>query len=262
MESVILIIDDNADIIEFLSDSLKPKYSVLWAYNGKGAFKILEQDTVHLIVSDIMMPVMDGFELCSRVKSDINYCHIPVILLTARKTLESRIEGLENGADAYIEKPFSPRHLLAQIDNLLTNRSKLKDFFASSPLTHIKSIAYSKTDEEFLEKITEIILSNLKNPDLDVEYLAKEMYKSRATLYRKISEICNLSPNELIKINRLKKAAQLITEGKLKMYEISDIVGFTSQHNFARCFFKQFNMTASEFQAKSHKDGLAPLISA
>ncbi len=165
--------------------------------------------------------------------------------------MESRIEGLEQGADAYIEKPFSPKHLLAQIDNLLTNRNKLKDFFASSPLTHIKSIAYSKADEEFLEKITDIISSNLKNPNLDVEFLAREMFMSRATLYRKISEVCNLSPNELIKINRLKQAAKLLTEGKFKLYEISDMVGFTSQHHFGRCFFKQFNMTASEFQAKS-----------
>jgi DNA-binding response OmpR family regulator len=252
MESVILIIDDNTEIIEFLSDNLKPKYNVLAAYNGQRAMQILEKETVHLIVSDIVMPVMDGFEVCNHVKSSINYCHIPVILLTARNTMDSRIEGLEKGADAYIEKPFSPKHLLAQIDNLLTNRNKLKDFFASSPLTHIKSIAYSKADEEFLEKITDVILSNLKNPNLDVEYLAKEMYMSRATLYRKISEICNLSPNELIKVNRLKKAAQLLTEGKHKMYEISDMVGFTSQHHFGRCFFKQFNMTASEFQAKSH----------
>jgi len=252
MDSVILIIDDNADIIEFLSDNLKSKYTVLSAFNGQGAMKILEHETVHLIVSDIMMPVMDGFEVCNRIKSDIHYCHIPVILLTARKTLESRIEGLEIGADAYIEKPFSPKHLLAQIDNLLSNRNKLKEFFANSPLTHVKSIAYSKADEEFLEKITDIILNNLKNPELDVEYLAREMYMSRATLYRKISEICNLSPNELIKIKRLKKAATLIIEGKHKMYEISDMVGFTSQHHFGRCFFKQFNMTASEFQSKNN----------
>lgn len=252
MESVILIIDDNVEIIDFLSDNLKPKYIVRSAYNGQTAMEILEHETVHLIVSDIMMPVMDGFEVCNKIKSNINYCHIPVILLTARKTLDSKIEGLEKGADAYIEKPFSPKHLVAQIDNLLSNRNKLKDFFANSPLTHIKSIAYSKADEEFLEKITDIILSNLKNHDLDVEFLAKEVYMSRATLYRKINEICNLSPNELIKINRLKKAAQLLTEGKFKMYEISEMVGFTSQHHFGRCFFKQFNMTASEFQAKSH----------
>lgn len=252
MESVVLIVDDNAEIIEFLADNLKPKYTVLTALNGQKAMQIVENETVHLIISDIMMPVMDGFEICNRIKSSINYCHIPVILLTARKTLDSRIEGLEKGADAYIEKPFSPKHLLAQIDNLLINRNKLKDFFASSPLTHIKSIAYSKADEEFLEKISAIISNNIKNPDLDVEFLAREMFMSRATLYRKINDICNLPPNELIKVNRLKQAAKLLTEGKFKLYEISDMVGFTSQHHFGRCFFKQFNMTPSEFQAKSH----------
>ena len=252
MESVVLIVDDNAEIIEFLADSLRPKYAVLTALNGQKAMQIVENETVPLIISDFMMPVMDGFEICNRIKSSINYCHIPVILLTARKTLDSHIEGLEKGADAYIEKPFSPKHLLAQIDNLLTNRNKLKDFFASSPLTHIKSIAYSKADEEFLEKITDIISNNLKNPNLDVEFLAREMFMSRATLYRKINDICNLPPNELIKVNRLKQAAKLLTEGKFKLYEISDMVGFTSQHHFGRCFFKQFNMTPSEFQAKSH----------
>jgi two-component system cell cycle response regulator len=252
MESVILIIDDNAEIIEFLSDNLAPKYAVRSAYNGPAALQILENETVHLIVSDIMMPAMDGFEICSRVKSSIDYCHIPVILLTAKKTLDSRIEGLEKGADAYIEKPFSPRHLQAQIDNLLTNRNKLKEFFANSPLTHFKSMAYSKADEEFLEKLNNIIVANLKSPDLDVDFLAKEMYISRATLYRKINDICNLSPNELIKVSRLKKAAQLLAESKLKVYEISDMVGFASQHHFARCFLKQFNMTASEFQAMNY----------
>jgi len=252
MESVILIVDDNTDIIEFLSDNLNSKYTVLTASNGRVAIELLKKETVHLIVSDIMMPVMDGLEFCNLIKSDIHHCHIPVILLTARKTLDSKIEGLENGADAYIEKPFSPRHLLAQIDNLLANRNKLKEYYANSPLTHIKSIAYSRPDEEFLEKITSIILTNLKNAELDVEFLAKEMFMSRATLYRKISEICNLSPNDLIKINRLKKAAVLLAEGRLKMYEISDMVGFASPHHFGRCFLKQFNMTATEFQAKHH----------
>ena len=119
MDSVILIIDDNADIIEFLSDNLKSKYTVLSAFNGQGAMQILEHETVHLIVSDIMMPVMDGFEVCNRIKSDIHYCHIPVILLTARKTLESRIEGLEIGADAYIEKPISTPQFLLKIQSLM-----------------------------------------------------------------------------------------------------------------------------------------------
>ena len=252
MNPLLLLVDDNEEILEFLEHELNEKYTILKAVDGQQALDLLKENAVHLVISDVMMPVIDGFELCRLIKSNFEFSHIPVILLTARNTLQSKIEGLELGADAYIEKPFSPKHLLAQIDNLLTNRNKLKDFFASSPLTHIKSIAYSKADEEFLEKITDIISNNLKNPDLDVEFLARDMFMSRATLYRKISEICNLSPNELIKVNRLKQAAKLLTEGKFKLYEISDMVGFTSQHHFGRCFFKQFNMTPSEFQAKSH----------
>jgi len=250
METAILIVDDNVEIIEFLSDNLKSKYSVLTALNGAAAMEIIEKDPVHLIVSDIMMPVMDGFELCKKIKSSLHYCHIPVILLTAKKTLDSRIEGLETGADAYIDKPFSPKHLQVQIENLLANRNKLKSFFANSPLAHIKSMAYSKADEEFLGKLNDVIDDNIKNSDLDVEDLASAMYMSRPTFYRKIREISDLTPNELIKISRLKKAAQLLSEGKHKIYEISEMVGFASQHHFARCFLKQFGMTASEFQSK------------
>jgi two-component system, cell cycle response regulator len=252
MEPVILIVDDNNEILEFLSENLKSKYSVLTASNGEEAFQMIEKDSVHLIVSDIMMPVMDGFELCKTIKSSFNHCHIPVILLTAKRTLEAKIDGLELGADAYVEKPFSPKFLQAQIANLLSNRNKLKGFFANSPLAHIKSIAYSKADEEFLERLNNIIWENIKNPDLDVEHLAHAMFMSRPTLYRKIKEVSDLSPNDLIKISRLKKAAQLLAEGKFKINEISDMVGFTSQHHFGRCFVKQFGMTPSEFQEKEY----------
>jgi YesN/AraC family two-component response regulator len=219
--------------------------------NGEEALQILEKESVHVIVSDIMMPVMDGFELCKRVKSSLHHCHIPVILLTAKKTLEAKIDGLELGADAYVEKPFSPKYLQAQIANLLANRNKLKDFFASSPLVHMKSMAYSKADEEFLEKLNEFINENLKNQNLDVEQLARAMNMSRPTFYRKIKGVSDLSPNELINISRLKKAAELLVEGKYKIYEISDFVGFTSQHHFARSFLKQFGIPPSEYQAIS-----------
>lgn len=248
MNPIILIVDDNEEIIEFLSDNLKLQYTILTASNGKTALQILENEPVHLIVSDIMMPVMDGFELCRNVKSSLHHCHIPVILLTAKKTLEAKIDGLESGADAYVEKPFSPKYLQAQIANLLANRDKLRDFFASSPLVHIKSMAYSKADEEFLEKLHEFINGNLKNTDLDVEQLARAMNMSRPTFYRKIKGVSDLSPNELINITRLKKAAELLMEGKHKIYEIADTVGFTSQHHFARSFLKQFGLTPSEYQ--------------
>ena len=138
---------------------------------------------------------MDGFELCKIIKTNFDYSHIPVILLTARNTLQSKIEGLELGADAYVEKPFSPEYLQVQIANLLTNRNKIKEYFASSPLVHIKSMAYSKADELFLEKINDCISVSLEDTELDVEKLAKQMNMSKPTLYRKIKSLSDLTPN-------------------------------------------------------------------
>ena len=231
----------------FSSMSLTEKYTVIKALNGQEALDILKENAVQLVISDIMMPVMDGFELCKIIKTNFDYSHIPVILLTAKNTLQSKIEGFEIGADAYIEKPFSPEYLQVQIANLLTNRNKIKEYFASSPLVHIKSMAYSKADELFLEKINDSISKNLEDTELDVEKLAKLMNMSKPTLYRKIKSLSDLSPNELINITRLKKAAELLVEGNHKIYEVSDMVGYASQTNFGRNFLKQFGMTPSDY---------------
>jgi len=243
----VLLVDDNEEILDFISDDLSEKYSVITARNGREALDLLNIHSVQLVISDIMMPEIDGFELCRRIKSDFEYSHIPVVLLTAKNTLQSKIEGLELGADAYIEKPFSPEHLQVQIANLLLNRSKIKDYFANSPLVHIKTMAYSKADENFLEKLNEAVNRNIANIDLDVEHLADSMNMSKPTLYRKIKAISNLTPHELINIARLKKAAQLLAENEFKIYEITEMVGYSSQTHFGRCFAKQFGMPPTEY---------------
>jgi two-component system cell cycle response regulator len=248
MKPVILLVDDNDEILDFLSEELSEKYNVHKAFNGQEALDILQKEAIHLVVSDITMDVMDGLELCSRIKTDFEYSHIPVILLTAKNSLQSKIEGLETGADAYIEKPFSPEHLQVQIANLISNRNKIKDYFAQSPLVHIKSMAYSKADEIFLEHLNEVIQKNLENTELDVDHLAKLMNMSRPTLYRKIKAISNLTPNELVHITRLKKAAELLTTTDLRIYEVADMVGYASQNNFGRSFLKQFGMTPTDYQ--------------
>ena len=161
--------------------------------------------------------------------------------------MQSKIEGLEIGADAYIEKPFSTDFLQVQVANLLENRNKIKKYFASSPLAHIKSMANTRADENFLENIQDQILNNLEDHQLDVEALAKMTNMSKATLYRKIKSVANLSPNELINITRLKKAAELLATGDYKIYEVAEMAGFSSQSNFGRSFLKQFNMTASDY---------------
>jgi DNA-binding response OmpR family regulator len=249
MKPLILIVDDNEEILEFLEHELNEKYTVIKALNGHEALELLKDHAVQLLISDVVMPVMDGFGLCRIIKTDLEHSHIPVILLTAKNTLQSRIEGLEMGADAYIEKPFSPEYLQVQIANLLTNRNKIKEYFASSPLVHIKSIAYSKADELFLEHINDSILKNLEDPDLDVEKLARLMNMSKPTLYRKIKSLSDLSPNDLINVTRLKKAAELLAEGAYKIYEVATMVGYASQTNFGRNFLKQFGVTPSDYLA-------------
>jgi DNA-binding response OmpR family regulator len=243
----ILIIDDEEDILDFLERILKSRYHILRSESAKEAFEILKNETIQLIICDVMMPEMDGFEFCKIVKSDVEYSHIPVIMLTAKNTIQSKVKGLELGADAYIEQPFSKEHLLAQMSSLIANRNMVREFFASSPLVHIKSMAHSKSDERFLENLNDTIAKRIEDTDLDVEALAGMMNMSRVTLYRKIKAISNLSPLELINIVRLKKAAELLAKGDHKIYEIAAIVGYSSQSNFTRNFQKQFNMTPTEY---------------
>ncbi len=254
MKPVILLVDDNAEILDFLSEDLSEKYTVLKALNGQEALDLLLHEPVQLLISDIMMPVMDGYELCRNIKSNFEYSHIPVILLTAKNTLQSKIEGLETGADAYIEKPFSPEHLQVQIANLLSNRNKIREYFASSPLVHINTMAYSKADEQFLEKLNEAIYQNIENTELSVDQLADFMNMSRATLYRKIKAISDLTPNELINLTRLKKAAELLAEQDYKVYEVAELTGFGSQTNFGRSFAKQFGISPTEYMAVKRAD--------
>ena len=254
MLPLILLVDDNEEILDFLERVLSSKYSILKAEDGSEAIKLLETEAVQLVISDVMMPVMDGFELCKIIKSNFEYSHIPVILLTAKNSIQSKIEGLELGADAYIEKPFSKEHLQAQIASLLNNRNMIREYFASSPLVHIKSIAHSKADERFLETLNDSICANIEDVNLDVEKLAKIMNMSRITLYRKIKAISVLTPFEVINITRLKKAAELLAEGDYKIYEVSDMVGFSSQSNFARNFQKQFNITPTEYMHSKSLD--------
>ena len=243
----ILIVDDNEELLDFLERTLSNRYEIKRATDGGEALTTLRTESIQLVISDIMMPGMDGLQLCKLIKSDFEHSHVPVILLTAKNTIQSKVEGLELGADAYIEKPFSKEHLLAQMASLIANRNALRMYFASSPLVHIKSIAHTKQDETFLETLHQVICESLDDVGLDVEKLARILNMSRITLYRKIRAVTNLTPIELINITRLKRAAELLAAGNFRIYEISDMVGFSSQSNFARNFHKQFNMSPTEY---------------
>lgn len=243
----LLVVDDNPEMLNFVSSQLETVYSVIKASNGKEALQILENCSISLIVSDVMMPETDGFELCRTLKNNIEYSHIPIILLTAKVTLQSKIEGIELGADDYIEKPFSTEYLLARIHNLLSNQEKLRQVFTSSPFTNAKTIALNKADESFLEELTEIIRENISEPKFNIEILAEKMNLSRSSLHRKIKGIVQITPNELIQLERLKMAAQLIQSGEYRINEVCYIVGFNSSSYFAKCFQKQFGVLPKEF---------------
>ncbi|WP_316767204.1 hybrid sensor histidine kinase/response regulator transcription factor [Pedobacter frigiditerrae] len=250
-KQVILVVEDQKDFREFIHSLLSETYKVITAEDGEKAKKILEKHTVQLIVSDVMMPGIDGFELCRQLKNDINFSHIPFVILTAKDTFASKIEGLDCGSDAFIEKPFSPKHLKLQVANLLKNRDHIKHHYAASPLVHLKTVAHSKADSEFLHKLDTLIKLNLSRIDFDIEKLADQMYLSRPTLYRKVKAITNLSPTELVTITRLKQAAEMLITGDYKIYEIAEEVGFTSSAVLSRAFQKQFGMSPSAYIGKS-----------
>jgi two-component system cell cycle response regulator len=253
MLPLILLVDDEEEILDFLERILQLKYAVLKTPNGQEALQILASNAVQLIISDVMMPDMDGFELCRTIKSNVEYSHIPIILLTAKNTIQAKVQGLELGADAYIEKPFSKEHLQAQIASLLTNRNMMREYFANSPLVHINSMAHTRADQQFLESLHATIIEHIEEVELDVEQLARYMNMSRVTLYRKITAISDHTPLELIHITRLKKAAELLAAGDYKMYEIAALTGFSSQSNFARNFHKQFGITPTDYAVQKRE---------
>lgn len=244
----LLLIDDHAELLEFIAEDLMEDYNITKHSNGLEAYNAFEHENFDLIISDVMMPDMDGFEFCQKVKTNMSLAHIPIILLTAKNTIESKIQGLEYGADAYIEKPFSLAFLRAQIASLLKNRSRIKEFFFKNPTSQIQQIGQNQSDKDFLMKIEEIILQNLDNPQFNVDKMADILCMSRPTLYRKINVVSSLSPNELINLTRLRKSAELLTQGKFKIYEISNLLGYSSAQHFSRNFQKQFGLSPSEFQ--------------
>lgn len=244
---MILVVEDNPDMLAFIRKQLTTEYSVLTAMNGIEALAVLDNHYVNLVVSDVMMPQMDGFELCKTIKSDLSYSHIPVVLLTAKTNIQSKIEGLELGADAYIEKPFSVEYLLANISSLIHNREKLRQTFAKSPFVAANTMALTKADEEFIWKLNDIIQANLHNPEFSIEDMADALKMSRSSFYRKIKGVLDLSPNEYLRLERLKQAAQLLKEGKSRVNEICYTVGFNSPSYFSKCFLKQFGVLPKDF---------------
>jgi len=246
----LLIVEDNEEMLEFLVKIFLDNYTVFTAGNGREGLKILKKKNIEIIISDVMMPVMDGINFSKKVKETMLHSHIPLILLTARTDKDSKIAGIKAGADAYVEKPFSPQILQAQVENLLASRRTLSKAFSEKPLFPMSSIAGNKADEKFLNTINKIVEKNISNPEFSIEYLADTMGISRSTFFVKVKTLLDMTPNELIHLMRLRKAAELLSSKNYRVNEVCYEVGFNSPSYFAKCFQKQFGVSPKEFASR------------
>ncbi len=250
----LLVVEDNEELQNFIEKNLNKDFNVFVANNGEEAMKILEESTVDLVVSDIVMPGIDGLELTRLIKQNEQYSHIPVILLSAKTNISTKIEGLEYGADIYIEKPFSLVYLKAQISSLIENRMRVLDKFSKSPFISYGTIANNKRDEDFIQRINSEIEKNILDVDFSIEKLAHNLSMSRSNLQRKIKGISGMAPNDYIRVYRLKKAADLMMKEDYRINEICYIVGFNSGSYFAKCFQKQFGVLPKDFVKSAEQE--------
>jgi DNA-binding response OmpR family regulator len=243
----LLLVEDNADVRAFIRQNLKTEYRLLEAANGKEGYDKAVETIPDLILSDVMMPVMDGVELCTRLKSDEKTSHIPIILLTAKARGVDRIEGLQTGADDYITKPFAAEELKVRIENLIESRRKLREQFSREILLQPTAIKITSADEQFLQQVMEVIEANMANFNFGEVELRKEMHLSKTQLYRKMKGLTDHSPGEFIQLMRLKRAAEMLAARAGNVGEISFAVGFRDHSYFSRRFHKQYGMSPSEY---------------
>lgn len=243
----IYYVEDNYDLRTFVEGILTQYFKVTSFDNGKKCADAMDTEWPDLIISDILMPEMNGLELCKLVKVDIRTSHIPVVLLTSRSTTDDKIEGLEMGADAYIVKPFEMRHLIATVQSILQNRQKIRERFKLGyPLT-LEKKQYNQNDKIFIERIYRLMEENLDNESMDLEAFSRELYMSRSQLFRKVKAITNHTPQELIRSYRLKKAAELLATGGHTVQQVCYKTGFKNRAYFTKVFKEQFGVNPSQY---------------
>ena len=246
-QQTILVVEDHPDMRAFIKDALKFKYHILEAENGKEGLEKALTEGPDLVISDVMMPIMDGLEFCRKLKKNINISHIPVIMLTAKSSMEHEIEGLDKGADQYISKPFNIEHLMLVIRNQLEARAKMQLKFSGTKVPEPKEITVTSADEKFFKKATEVIEKYIDDSEFTVELLAKETGLSTVHLYRKLKSITGMSTNEFIRSFKMKRAAQLLKQNKLRVSEVAFMVGFNDPKYFRKCFKNEFGKSPSEY---------------
>ncbi len=246
---LVLIAEDNDALRNFIADILNDSYRVIKTENGKEAFKKALQHIPDLIISDVIMPEMEGTELCAKIKADIRTSHIPLILLTSRTSLVYKFDGLESGADGYINKPFDVREFLLTTKNILNSKQKIKEKFSVENID-INNNSVTGIDEQLLQKAVVIVTKNIDNPSFNIPHFCTELGVSRTILFAKIKGLTNLTPNEFIHSIRMKRASQLLELGQINVSEVCYRVGFKNPKYFTKCFKKHFNQTPTEYAAK------------
>lgn len=252
---LVLIIEDNNDIRGYIKQILEPDYRILESDNGMDGSELALERIPDLIISDIMMPGLDGFEVCKKVKEDIKTSHIPVILLTAKASNDSALEGFEKGADYYITKPFNPKLLALRVRNVLNIHDHIKNNLLNKKTLNIEptNVKIASRDEDFIKKAVHIVEDNMSNSEFYVDDLGRELGLSRMQLYRKLKGLIGQSANEFVRSIRLKRAAQLIRQNQLTISEITYHVGFNDLQYFRDCFKKQFGVNPSEYASDAEE---------
>lgn len=250
----LLIADDNREVLEYLEQQLQTEYIIWKANNGREALALIENSFPDMLVSDVMMPEMNGLELCRRVKGNVNFCHIPVILLTAKSMVSQIEEGWEAGADDYIVKPFHVSLLNARIRNILSSRAQMKTVYGDKLSLKSLGVELPAEDDSFLSRYIEIVKANISNPDFDVSVIYQSIGMSRANFYRKVKAVTGLSPIELIKNIRMEAGARLLEETTMPVSEIFRQVGFSSSSYFAKNFKAVYGMSPTEYQTQKHNN--------
>ncbi len=248
-----LIVEDNEEVLNFLADNFKEEFEVFTAINGKIGNENALKNVPDIIISDVMMPEMDGIELCNKLKENIITSHIPVILLTARSPLLFKLEGLENGADEYISKPFNLDLLEVKVWNLIGNRQKMRSRFQKEVYLEPTNTLITTFEDKFLEKVIKYIEENMSNEDLNVEDLSSHVGMTRGHLYKKLKALTSKGPVEFIRYIRLKRAAQLLKLNKMYINEVAFMVGFQDVNYFRKCFKEEFNVNPLEFSKQFKK---------
>lgn len=245
----ILVVEDNPDLILLLRNILSKKYNIFTSGNGKEALGVLKEQDIQLVISDVMMPEMDGYKLCKAIKEDIEFSHIPIILLTAKTTEEDVVDAYQSGADSYLKKPFSVNVLNARIENLLQAREKRISEFKTQQVFNPKELDYTTPDEEFIKQVMDCIYNNYTDPDFDQNKLTEVLGLSKSTIYRKLKSLTGMTTSNLIKDVRLKMAREILNKkGGTRISEIAYMVGFNDPKYFSICFKKEFGFLPSEME--------------